>query len=237
MKWPTIFSKRGDETRKLALQVFNVTPIFKTKLLPGQKKKGYHRQNITTDYCVFLFETKTIPVKKGIFICGLTAAKEWIELIKKNKTPIPMPIPSYNPLSSAGTGTGTTQTVQVANNNNEQMTRLIHCLESYISISDNTLNNQGEESAALKILQGLLRRRAQAPSISDIRAVNTTFAKVFSSPNYLTLGINSYTDLINYKNPTYGNKLRIVTVSDFNIEISKNLTFATGGSYKYKPSF
>lgn len=239
MKWPKKYSHTGDKNREAAYEIFDVTAIFKSRLLPGQVKTAYHNGPVETEYYVFTFNKKGNTTKSGSFICGEHAANKWFELTEQPKEDIP----SYNPLSAAiGAGAGAGQNGGVANANNQQMVRLINCLQSYISLLDNTLNISGQESTATIILRRLLADIDNAPTISQVRAVNTLFCKTFNSNFYSSNGVYGYSTFVNYiekkySTPTDPVKIKRIDTTYLIALLNNEPNYKSGTPYPYRNSF
>lgn len=245
MEWPDDYRHIVEENRKQAFEKYDVQAIFRSKLLPGQEKNGYHGQPVETYYYVFTFHDRSDPLKKGSFICGDHAADGWFKLTKQPKEEIP----SYNPLSAAVgagagavAGAGAAQNGGAANANNPQMVRLINCLQSYISLLDNTLNASGQESTATIVLKRLLEDIEQAPTISQVRAVNTLFFKTFNNNFYINNGVNNYSTFVDYierkySTPTDPVKIKRIVTTDLIAILNNEPNYKSGIPYPYNISF
>ncbi|MBY4890636.1 hypothetical protein K5Y32_22135 [Pantoea sp. DY-15] len=178
MEWPEEFCKRGQDIREEAFKQFEVRAVTKTTLLPNQRRFAYHGQLLDNEYYYFIFTDRKTG-EEGSFYCGGTAADGWLSINGQKSSDIM----SYNPLnvasqtSSTSGGRSQTNPSIVLNKDDLKRKKLIHILQTFIALTDNTQ----DDSTVIKLLHKHINLRTVPLDIGHVRGVNTTFASIFKN--------------------------------------------------------
>lgn len=184
-----IIDCRGERTREQLVQEFEIIPLAHVKLLEGQTKESCAGPTLDREYYVFSYQSHKNQYDSGTFVCGVTAANDFIDLIKQQNPAINR-LPLFDPLSGftqAGTpnstnrvrgGGGGSAAHQVPNWN--PIAKELYDAIGMICIMWN-LNNIG--GALANILFNLTKNPTQTPNKSDIRSINTIIFKNFKTGN------------------------------------------------------
>lgn len=173
---------RGKKTREQLVHDFEIVPLAHVRLLNGQTKESCAGPDVG-EYYVFSYRSRANGKDVGNFVCGITAANDFINLIQR-KNPAVNRLPLFDPLaglgqvgnannaSRAGAGRGAQQ---VSNWN--PIAKELYDAIGMICIMWN-LNNV---SGALKsVLFKLVENPMQIPDDSDIRSINTIISDHFN---------------------------------------------------------
>ena len=177
-----IYDCRGEKTRKQLVHDFKIVPLAHVRLLNGQTKESCAGPDVG-EYYVFSYRSNANTTDVGTFVCGITAANDFINLIQR-QNPAVNRLPLFDPLAGlgqvgnannagcAGAGGGAQQ---VSNWN--PIAKELYDAIGMICIMWN-LNNV---SGALKsVLFNLIENPMQIPDDSDIRSINTIISNHFN---------------------------------------------------------
>ena len=174
---------RGEKTREQLVHEFEIIPLAHIRLLNGQTKESCAGPTLDREYYVFSYQSYADKADVGTFVCGITVANDFINLIQQ-QNPAVNRLPLFDPLASlsqagnannagrAGTGRGAQQ---VANWN--PIAKELYDAIGMICIMWNLNNVSG---ALESVLFNLVRNPMQIPSNSDIRSINTIISKKFN---------------------------------------------------------
>lgn len=173
---------RGKKTREQLVHDFEIVPLAHVKLLNGQTKKSCAGPDVE-EYYVFSYRSHANRKDVGTFVCGITAANDFINLIQR-QNPAVNRLPLFDPLAGlgqvgnannagrAGAGRGVQQ---VPNWN--PIAKELYDVIGMICIMWN-LNNVSD--ALESVLFNLIKNPMQIPSNSDIHSINTIISKKFN---------------------------------------------------------
>ena len=173
---------RGKKTREQLVHDFEIVPLAHVKLLNGQTKKSCAGPDVE-EYYVFSYRSHANRKDVVTFVCGITAANDFINLIQR-QNPAVNRLPLFDPLAGlgqvgnannagrAGAGRG----VQQVPNWNPIAKELYEAI-GMICIMWN-LNNVSD--ALESVLFNLIKNPMQIPSNSDIHRINTIISKKFN---------------------------------------------------------
>ena len=174
---------RGEKTREQLVHNFEIIPLAHVRLLNGQTKESCAGPTLDKEYYVFSYQSYADKADVGTFVCGITVANDFINLIQQQNSAVNR-LPLFDPLASlsqagnannAGRTSAGRSAQQVANWNS--IAKELYDAIGMICIMWN-LNNV---SGALKsVLSNLVRNPMQIPSNSDIRSINTIISKKFN---------------------------------------------------------
>ena len=173
---------RGKKTREQLVHDFEIVPLAHVKLLNGQTKKSCAGPDVE-EYYVFSYRSHANRKDVGTFVCGITAANDFINLIQRqnpavNRLPLFDPLAGFgqvgnaNNVGRAGVGRGVQQ---VPNWN--PIAKELYDVIGMICIMWN-LNNVSD--ALESVLFNLIKNPMQIPSNSDIHSINTIISKKFN---------------------------------------------------------
>lgn len=174
---------RGEKTREQLVHNFEIIPLAHVRLLNGQTKESCAGPTLDREYYIFSYQSHTDKADAGTFICGITVANDFINLIQQ-QNPAVNRLPLFDPLASlsqagnannagrAGVGRGAQQ---VANWN--PIAKELYDAIGMICIIWNLDNVSG---ALESVLFNLARNPMQIPSNSDIRSINTIIFNHFN---------------------------------------------------------
>lgn len=89
-------SCRGEKTRKELVSKFDIVPVTRSKVLPGQKIEGCCGL-IEDEYYMFCYVSRSSPRDNGFFYTGWHCAESFLALAGKPALPL------FNPLKLAST--------------------------------------------------------------------------------------------------------------------------------------
>lgn len=177
-----IIDCRGEDNRVQLVQNFEILPLSHVKLLNGQTKESCAGPTLDREYYVFSYRNYTNPRDTGTFVCGITVANDFINLIQR-QNPTVNRLPLFDPLAGFG---------QVGNLNNAGQTRTggVRQVPNWNPIAKElydaigmiclmwNLDNVG--GALESVLLNLVRNPMCIPNDSDIRSINTIISNHFN---------------------------------------------------------
>lgn len=231
MEWPEEFCKRGQDIREEAFKQFNVRAVTKTALLPNQQRCAYHKQLLENEYYYFIFTDRKTG-QEGSFYCGGTAADGWLKINGQQ----PSDIMSYNPLNvtsqtstNSGGSSQTTPGIKTKKDD-PQRKKLIHILQTFIALTDNTQ----DDSTVIILLHKLINNRSAPLEIGLLRGVNTTLANIFKNGRLKAYYYSrTYTQFV----VRSGINIKPIDVKEFNDWIISTANDSKLHPYKRPPSF
>ena len=84
--------QRTERQRTAIVNHYRIRQVGRYRLLPGQSKRSFARDNLTDEYFCFSFQANDDETDKGTFICGRTAAGGFLALVGD------VPMRAFNPL-------------------------------------------------------------------------------------------------------------------------------------------
>ena len=177
-----IYDCRGEKTREQLVHDFEIVPLAHVRLLNGQTKESCAGPDVG-EYYVFSYRSRANRKDVGTFVCGITAANDFINLIQR-QDPAVNRLPLFDPLAGlgqvgnannagrAGAGRGTQQ---VANWN--PIAKELYDAIGMICLIWNLDNVSG---ALERVLFNLVSNPTQVPDDSDIRSINTIISNHFN---------------------------------------------------------
>ena len=99
---------RGETTRVQLVHDFEIVPLAHVRLLNGQTKESCAGPTLDREYYVFSYQSYADQADTGTFVCGITVANDFINLIQR-QNPAVNRLPLFDPLAGFG---------QVGNANN-----------------------------------------------------------------------------------------------------------------------
>lgn len=176
-----IIDCRGEDNRVQLVQNFEILPLSHVRLLNGQTKASCAGPTLDREYYVFSYRNYTNSEDTGTFVCGITVANDFINLIQQ-QNPTVHRLPLFDPLAGFGqvgnlTNTGQTRTggVRQVPNWNPIAKELYEAI-GMICLMWN-LDNVG--GALESVLLNLVSNPMQIPDDSDIRSINTIISNHF----------------------------------------------------------
>lgn len=174
---------RGEKTREQLVHDFEIMPLAHVRLLNGQTKESCAGPTLDREYYIFSYRSYIDANDTGTFICGITVANDFINLIQQqnpavNRLPLFDPLAGFGQVGNAnnvgrvGTGRGVQQ---VANWN--PIAKELYDAIGIICIMWN-LNNVG--GALKSVLFNLVGNPMWIPNNSDIRSINTIISSHFN---------------------------------------------------------
>ena len=174
---------RGERIREQLVDDFKIIPLAHVRLLNGQTKESCAGPTLDREYYVFSYQSYTDQNDVGTFVCGITVANDFINLIQQqdpavNRLPLFDPLAGFgqvgniNNVGRAGAGRGVQQ---VPNWN--PIAKELYDAVGMICLMWN-LDNVG--GALESVLFNLVRNPMQIPHNSDIRSINTIISNHFN---------------------------------------------------------
>ena len=174
---------RGEMTRVQLVHDFEIVPLAHVRLLNEQTKESCAGPTLGREYYVFSYQSYADQADAGTFVCGITVANDFINLIQRqnpavNRLPLFDPLAGFgqvgnaNNVGRAGVGRG----VQQVPNWNPIAKELYDAI-GMICIMWNLNNVSG---ALESVLFNLIKNPMQIPSNSDIHSINTIISKKFN---------------------------------------------------------
>lgn len=173
---------RGEKTREQLVHDFEIVPLAHVRLLNGQTKKSCAGPDVG-EYYVFSYRSHANRKDVGTFVCGITAANDFINLIQR-QNPAVNRLPLFDPLAGLG---------QVGNANNAGRAgagRGVQQVPNWNPIAKELYDaigmicimwNLNNVSGALKsVLFKLIENPMQIPRNSDILSINTIISRKFN---------------------------------------------------------
>lgn len=157
---------RGQQNRKNIIAQYDLKPIAYLKLLNGQQKKSCTGDILTDNYYLFTYKSKNGHIE-GSFFCGSHAAAHFLELLGLS------PLPLFNPLSgnSGTTNQGGKSTHQISTWH-PTTKELLNAINLLIICWNTTI-----KGFLGKIKMDLENNPSKAPTLSDIKRVNTVLSR------------------------------------------------------------
>ena len=174
---------RGEKTREQLVHDFEIIPLAHVRLLNGQTKESCAGPTLDREYYVFSYQNYADQADVGTFVCGITVANDFINLIQR-QNPAVNRLPLFDPLAGlgqvgnannagrAGAGRGAQQ---VANWN--PIAKELYDAIGMICLMWNLDNVSG---ALESVLFNLVSNPTQVPDNSDIRRINTIISNHFN---------------------------------------------------------
>lgn len=174
---------RGEKTREQLVHDFEIIPLAHVRLLNGQTKESCAGPTLDREYYVFSYQNYAEQADVGTFVCGITVANDFINLIQR-QNPAVNRLPLFDPLAGlgqvgnannagrAGAGRGAQQ---VANWN--PIAKELYDAIGMICLMWNLDNVSG---ALESVLFNLVSNPTQVPDNSDIRSINTIISNHFN---------------------------------------------------------
>lgn len=174
---------RGEKTREQLVHDFEIIPLAHVRLLNGQTKESCAGPTLDREYYVFSYQNYAEQADVGTFVCGITVANDFINLIQR-QNPAVNRLPLFDPLAGlgqvgnannagrAGAGRGAQQ---VANWNS--IAKELYDAIGMICLMWNLDNVSG---ALESVLFNLVSNPTQVPDNSDIRSINTIISNHFN---------------------------------------------------------
>lgn len=174
---------RGEKTREQLVHDFKIVPLAHVRLLNGQTKESCAGPTLDREYYVFSYQSYADQANAGTFVCGITAANDFIDLIQQqnpavNRLPLFDPLAGFgqvgnaNNVGRAGVGRG----VQQVPNWNPIAKELYDAI-GMICLMWNLDNISG---ALESVLFNLVSNSTHVPDNSDIRSINTIISNHFN---------------------------------------------------------
>lgn len=174
---------RGEMTRVQLVHDFEIVPLAHVRLLNEQTKESCAGPTLGREYYVFSYQSYADQADAGTFVCGITVANDFINLIQRqnpavNRLPLFDPLAGFgqvgnaNNVGRAGVGRG----VQQVPNWNPIAKELYDAI-GMICLMWNLDNVSG---ALESVLFNLVSNPTQVPDNSDIRSINTIISNHFN---------------------------------------------------------
>ncbi|BFU63025.1 MULTISPECIES: hypothetical protein [Rodentibacter] len=173
---------RGEDNRVQLVQDFEILPLAHVRLLNGQTRESCAGPTLDREYYVFSYQSYANRSDAGTFVCGITVAHDFINLIQQ-RNPEVHRLPLFDPLAGfaqvenannvdrGGAGRGRQQ-VPAWN----PIARELYEAISIICLIWN-LDNIG--GALERVLLNLATNPMLVPRDSDIRSINTIISNNF----------------------------------------------------------
>jgi hypothetical protein len=177
---------RDETKREQLVRDFEIIPLTHVRLFNGQTKKSCAGPTLDREYYVFSYQNYVASQDKGTFICGITVANDFINLIRRqnpaiNRLPLFDPLVDFgqignaNNLNQAGTGRGDRQVPDW-----DPIAKELYDAIGMICLMWNLPNVGGVLES---VLRNLVNNPAQVPTHFDIRRINTIVHKYFITGN------------------------------------------------------
>ena len=174
---------RGETTRVQLVHDFEIVPLAHVRLLNGQTKESCAGPTLDREYYVFSYQSYADQADAGTFVCGITVANDFINLIQR-QNPAVNRLPLFDPLAGLG---------QVGNANNVGRAgagRGVQQVPNWNPIAKELYDaigmicimwNLNNVSGALKsVLFKLIENPMRIPRNSDILSINTIISRKFN---------------------------------------------------------
>ena len=174
---------RGEMTRVQLVHDFEIVPLAHVRLLNEQTKESCAGPTLGREYYVFSYQSYADQADAGTFVCGITVANDFINLIQR-QNPAVNRLPLFDPLSGFG---------QVGNANNvgrAGVGRGVQQVPNWNPIAKELYDaigmicimwNLNNVSGALKsVLFKLIENPMRIPRNSDILSINTIISRKFN---------------------------------------------------------
>ena len=89
---------RGERIREQLVDDFKIIPLAHVRLLNGQTKESCAGPTLDREYYVFSYQSYTDQNDVGTFVCGITVANDFINLIQQ-QDPAVNRLPLFDPLA------------------------------------------------------------------------------------------------------------------------------------------
>ena len=180
-----IHNCRSETTREQLVHDFDIEPLVHVALMNGNTIDSCTGKTLEREYYVFSYMNKNNQHDTGTFVCGITAANDFITLLSRNNPTIRR-LPLFDPFPFIQAGQNNAIN-RVNNGRGAQQTAIWNSIakELYdaigmICIMWNLTNVGG---ALESVLINLTRNPNQIPSESDIRSINTIIHNKFQHGN------------------------------------------------------
>lgn len=172
---------RGEDNRAELVQDFEILPLAHVRLLDGQTRESCAGPTLDREYYVFSYQSYTNRADTGTFVCGITVAHDFINLIQQ-RNPEVHRLPLFDPLAGFAQVENANNVDRGAGRGRQQVpiwnpvARELYEAISIICLMWN-LDNIG--GVLERVLCNLATNPMQEPSVSDIRSINTIVFKYF----------------------------------------------------------
>lgn len=175
---------RGEKTREQLVQEFEIIPLTHVRLLNGQTKESCAGRTLDREYYVFSYQSYTDQADFGTFVCGITAANDFIYLIHQQNPAINR-LPLFDPLAGFGQIGNVNNTNRAGGGGHQVPNWNPIAKELYDAIGMICLmwNLDNVGGALADVLFNLVSNPMQIPDHSDIRSINTIIYKNFNIGN------------------------------------------------------
>lgn len=182
-----IKSCRGEKNRENLVRDFEIKPLRHSVLFNGQTQQSCAGPILDREYYVFSYKNRKNPEDSGTFICGISAANHFIELIKQvDPTVDRLHIfnPFYDFQEKQVTGKNSHSDLHQQNNSHRNMI----AKELYEAINMICMMwNIAELKDPLKSILTRINKLDSPPSDADIRTVNTIIRNKFINDEIASL--------------------------------------------------
>ena len=179
-----IHNCRGETTREQLVRNFDIEPLVHVALMDGNTIESCTGRTLEREYYVFSYTNRNNQNDTGTFVCGISAANDFIDLLAQYNSAIHrLPLFDPFPVLQAGqnnairnvNGRGVQQTA-----NWNPIAKELYDAIGMICIMWNLTNVGG---ALESVLINLTKNPSQIPSDSDIRSIKTIIHNKFNIGN------------------------------------------------------
>ncbi|QLB16605.1 hypothetical protein A6B40_02885 [Mannheimia varigena] len=173
---------RGEDNRVQLVHDFEILPLAHVRLLNGQTRESCAGPTLDREYYVFSYQNYVNSADAGTFVCGITVAHDFINLIQQ-RNPEVHRLPLFDPLA------GFAQVEKINNADRSGVGRRERLVPNWNPVARElyeaisiicliwNLNNIG--GALEHVLLNLVTNPMQVPRDSDIRSINTIISNHF----------------------------------------------------------